>query len=508
FAQNVGQAFLGINLKCASCHDSFIDRWTLDEAYGLAAIYSQRPLELHRCDKPTGKMAQPSWLFDELGQVDADAPQPERLRQLAALLTHRDNGRFTRTIANRLWHRLMGRGIVHPTDAMQSPPWNADLLDYLAEYLAEHNYDLKQTLEHIATSEAYASHAERVADDTDAHGYHYAGPRSKRMTAEQFVDCVWQITETAPRKFDAPVVRGKAEPASVTDIPVTGVWIWNRADAGNAAAGETIAFRKQWQLPQPPAQATAVVTCDNAYTLYVNGKQIHAGNNWEAPDLLPLGPLKAGDNEILIVAKNAGNGPNPAGLFFEARWQDADGKTHTLATDNTWQWTAKLPAANGRYKQPPDDWQPAAPVAAQQVWMSRLANELATLLSRGNAGSQHMVRAALLKSNFLMRSLGRPNRDQIVSVRPLELTTLEAIDLSNGEELAGMLRQGASHLAARDWQSPDEFIRWLYHFALSRDPTADELRILTEAAGPELTEPVVEDILWSVLMLPEFQLVR
>ena len=105
-------------------------------------------------------------------------------------------------------------------------------------------------------------------------------------------------------------------------------------------------------------------------------------------------------------------------------------------------------------------------------------------------------------------ALGRPNRDQIVSVRPLELTTLEAIDLSNGEELAAMLRQGASHLAARNWQSPDEFIRWLYHFALSRDPTADELRILTEAAGPELTEPVVEDILWSVLMLPEFQLVR
>ncbi|MCA9223558.1 MAG: DUF1553 domain-containing protein, partial [Planctomycetales bacterium] len=229
---------------------------------------------------------------------------------------------------------------------------------------------------------------------------------------------------------------------------------------------------------------------------------------WEAPDLLPLGPLKAGDNEILIVAKNAGNGPNPAGLFFEARWQDADGETHTLATDNSWQWSAKLPAANGRYKQSPDDWQPAAPVAAQQVWMSRLANELATLLSRGNAGSQHMVRAALLKSNFLMRSLGRPNRDQIVSVRPLELTTLEAIDLSNGEELAAMLRQGASHLAARNWQSPDEFIGWLYRFALSREPTADELRILTAAAGSELTEPVVEDILWSVLMLPEFQLVR
>ena len=40
FAQSVSQSLLGINLKCASCHDSFVDRWKLDEAYGLAAIYS------------------------------------------------------------------------------------------------------------------------------------------------------------------------------------------------------------------------------------------------------------------------------------------------------------------------------------------------------------------------------------------------------------------------------------------------------------------------------------
>ena len=44
FAQSVGQVFLGINLKCASCHDSFIDRWKLDDSYGLAAVYAEAPL--------------------------------------------------------------------------------------------------------------------------------------------------------------------------------------------------------------------------------------------------------------------------------------------------------------------------------------------------------------------------------------------------------------------------------------------------------------------------------
>lgn len=508
FAQSVGQAFLGVNLKCASCHDSFIDRWTLEDSYGLAAIYAQRPLELHRCDKPLGKTAQPAWLFDELGQVDAKASQPERLRQLAALMTHRENGRFTRTMVNRLWHRLMGRGIVHPTDAMQSQPWNADLLDYLAEHLVENHYDLKKTLELIATSHAYQSKAERVTDDTDAHGYRFAGPRSKRLTAEQFVDCVWQITGAAPQKFDAPIVRGKGDPQAANETPIRGVWIWSRADADNVAAGETIAFRKRWEWKQVPPQVTAVMSCDNAYTLYVNGRHAHTGENWEAPDLIALPHLQAGMNEIVIVAKNAGAGPNPAGLFFQARWSGMDGQPGSLASDDGWQWTAKLPDKLGKYKQLPEDWRPAAKVTGQQIWMSRLQGELASLLSRGDAASRQMVRASLLKSDFLMRSLGRPNRDQIVSVRPLELTTLEAIDLSNGESLANVLRQGAANLLAREWKSPDDFVEWLYRFALSREPTVQELRTLSDAIGGELTEAAIADVVWTVVMLPEFQIVR
>ncbi|OYW15766.1 MAG: hypothetical protein B7Z55_14775, partial [Planctomycetales bacterium 12-60-4] len=168
----------------------------------------------------------------------------------------------------------------------------------------------------------------------------------------------------------------------------------------------------------------------------------------------------------------------------------------------------QLPDRNGRYKQLVTDWQIAAKVDAQQTWMSRLATELALLLSRGDSATQHMVRASLLKSDFLMRALGRPNRDQIVSVRPLELTTLEAIDLSNGEALANIMRQGAQTLSAREWKSPDEFIDWLYAFTLCREPTPIELQTLTDAIGNELSPAAIEDVLWAVCMLPEFQLVH
>ncbi len=51
-AQNISQVFMGVNLKCASCHDSFINDWQLADAYGLASIYADGPLEMVECDRP------------------------------------------------------------------------------------------------------------------------------------------------------------------------------------------------------------------------------------------------------------------------------------------------------------------------------------------------------------------------------------------------------------------------------------------------------------------------
>ena len=509
FAQSVGQSFLGINLKCASCHDSFIDRWTLDEAYGLAAVFAQRPLEIHRCDKPVGRQAKAAWLFPELGQVDAASSQPERLKQLATLMTHPENGRFSSTIVNRLWHRLMGRGLVHPTDAMQTEPWNTDLLDYLASDLVEKRYDLKQTMELIVTSQAYQSQTQVVTQTTDDAGYVYAGPRAKRLTAEQFFDAVWQLTDSAPTRIDAQVIRGKLVSGTEVATPLIAKWIWAYADAEKSPAGEAFAFKVTWDLQAIPQQAVAVITCDNSFVFSINGVQVESGENWEQPQaVLITSRLKAGPNEILVVGRNGGSEPNLAGLFCELLATAADGQVLSLGTNETWTYSKTLPDANGKYKKPPTDWQPASLVTQHPVWSTRLDPVIGSLLQQAAQSGNLMVRASLVKCDFLMKSLGRPNRDQIVSVRPEMLTTLEAIDLSNGETLADTLTRGAKKLVARQWDSPAGFAKWLWRYALSRDPTPQEVESVTAALGDQLTEQGIEDVLWAAIMLPEFQLVR
>lgn len=509
FAQSVGQSFLGINLKCASCHDSFVDRWKLEESFGLAAIYATGKLELHRCDKPLGKTAKAGWLFPELGEVNAAAPQPERLKQLAALMTHPENGRFTRTIVNRFWHRLMGRGIVHPTDAMQSEPWSHDLLDYLAVHLADNQFDLKKTLELIATSAAYQSRAQVLGRDADERGYSYAGPRAKRLTAEQFVDAVWQVTGTAPTRYDAQVVRGKVSIEAVSEMKLAARWIWSHADAGNAKAGETLVARKKFTLATAPVRAGAVAAADNSFVLYINGARAAAGDNWENPEAIPLeSRLKTGANELVLVAKNGGVGTNPAGVIFEARIKLADGQTVTIATDATWQITQSQPDAKGKFKAEPADWQAAVEVPNSALWNARVGKQLAMQLAQAATAAQPMVRAALMKNDFFMRALGRPHREQIVSVRPSELTTLEAIDLNNGQILATRLEQGAARILAKQWPSSDALATWLYQFALSRIPTAAELSLAREILGEQPASQGLQDLLWAVMMQPEFQLVR
>ena len=194
-AQNVGQVILGLNLKCASCHDSFISDWKLEEAYAFANIFADSTLEVSRCEKPIGKMADTKILWEELGEMDGTLSRSEKLRQLSEYLVQPANGRMYRTIVNRIWKQMMGRGMVEPVDEMDNEPWSQDLLDWLASDFVEKNYNLKELIYLIGTSKIYQSPSFGVKspDIFLAEDYVFGGMVRRRMTAEQFSDAVSQI---------------------------------------------------------------------------------------------------------------------------------------------------------------------------------------------------------------------------------------------------------------------------------------------------------------------------
>lgn len=194
-AQNVSQVLLGLNLKCASCHNSFISDWKLDDAYAFASIFSDTTLEINRCDKPTGKFAGTRILWEELGTIDSTANRTEKLKQLADYLTRPANGRLYRTVVNRMWAQLLGRGLVEPVDVMDNEPWSQDLLDWMATYFTDHNYDLKDLILLIATSNTYQLPSVGVSEVSHitSSNFKFTGRLRTRISAEQFSDALSSI---------------------------------------------------------------------------------------------------------------------------------------------------------------------------------------------------------------------------------------------------------------------------------------------------------------------------
>ncbi len=538
-AQNVSQVFLGTNLKCASCHDSFVNHWKLADSYGLAAVFSDKPLEIHRCDQATGKTAQVGFIYPELGKVDASAPRADRVRQLADLLVNPRDGRFARTIVNRLWAQLMGRGIVEPLDDMDQAPWSQDLLDWLASDFVAHGHDLKHTLGLIATSRAYRLRSEGVDDPADRGAYAFRGPLTRRMTAEQFEDALSAVTGIWPEAAgDMLKVDGRGQGGQVTEAraavaeelkaekagnrprpAVDAKWIWSHADAARDPGGR-ILIRKVVRLDRVPARALAVAACDNEVVLYVNGRKVGESAEWSKPLAVDIArDLKVGDNVIAAEATNwpdprhgkgtQVSGANPAGFIAWVGGLDDGPGGRGVGSDATWLWAVD---AKGDWKTRADidtaGWRHAAELPdAGRIYGGQV--DLPAIVGRSapDAGGSP-VRAALAFDDPLMTAMGRPAREQVVTRRDSIATTLQALELTNGGTLDARLRAGALRWAAGPGRDPGAMARRLFGVALGREPTARELAAARDLLGPAVTPEGVHDLLWAVTMLPEFQLIE
>lgn len=519
-AQNISQVFMGVNLKCASCHDSFINDWTLADAYALANVYADEPLEMFECDKPTGRKAGTGFIHRELGEISAQAPKAERTKRLSEIMTSRENGRLSRTMVNRLWARFLGYGLVEPPDEMEQPAWNQELLDWLAEDLVAHQYDLKRTIKMILTSRAYQLPSMSLTEEKQSN-FVFTGPAVRRMTAEQFRDALGALTDVwyaEPAKGINLSVPGPSESAS-TALPSSAKWIWSEPAAATRASVGTVYFQKAIVLTEAPKEAWAVAACDNSYTLHVNGTRVARGKDFSAPNLADLRPhLKKGTNWIAVSAINhtpenkvpEANRPladadaNPAGFLFFARIQMTR-ETIETGTDRSWKWSKSKKEGWEKLAAPMEDAQDAAELGGPDAVPWKVAPQLAAALGMAKAHSN--VRASLVAADPLMVALGRPNREQVITTRASAATTLQSLELTNGETLSKLAGKGAENILKTKPASNRELVARLYGKGLGRPPSRAEFNLADELLGQSAGKEQVEDLLWAMAMLPEFQLI-
>lgn len=217
--ENVSQAFLGLSIGCAKCHNHPLEKWTNDQYYGMASLFSRVKAKGWGGEGRNGDGRRTLYVAEsgELVQPRTGKPQPptpldakplsfddptDRRVTLARWLTAPENPYFARSIANRVWANYFGVGLVEKVDDMRvsNPASNDTLLSAAADYLVQHKFDLKALMKAVLQSNAYQRSSRPLpGNKSDRRFYSRYYPR--RMMAEVLHDAIVQVTEV-PTKFD------------------------------------------------------------------------------------------------------------------------------------------------------------------------------------------------------------------------------------------------------------------------------------------------------------------
>ena len=211
----VAGAFLGVEMKCARCHDSPVRSAKQEQLFQVSAMLSKKPVQvpatssvaterlsvggrqpLIQVTLQPGTDVEPVWPFGQFcdeASVRPLAGDAENSRKLlAALITSPANERFAEVMVNRLWERLMGRGLVEdPGDWERAEPTHPALLQWLGRAFVRSGHSLKAISRLVLNSHAYqrASNPDLLSPEAA-----FAAPPVRRMTAEQIVDSLFSAT--------------------------------------------------------------------------------------------------------------------------------------------------------------------------------------------------------------------------------------------------------------------------------------------------------------------------
>ena len=178
------RTFLGQRIDCAQCHDHPFDpQWKQQNFEGLAAFFCQASVTVGGVtDKQVGenkqkvvyKIVDPGTEEKDARIVPAAVPfNPEWMpaegglrHQIAKWITHKDNRRFERAIANRVWGFMLGKPWHEPVDDLPHPvDGEQDVLDILGQEFRSRGDRLSVLIRLIALSDVFQLSSESAGDD-------------------------------------------------------------------------------------------------------------------------------------------------------------------------------------------------------------------------------------------------------------------------------------------------------------------------------------------------------
>jgi hypothetical protein len=204
--EDAAQAFLGIRIQCAQCHNHPFDRWTMADYRGFMAFFSQvgrktgeDPRERIIYDTGSGEALHPVGSKPVPprfpGGEEPDVKGKDRREVLANWLADPKNPWFSRHMSNLVWAHFMGLGIVNPVDDIRisNPASNLPLLNHIAQLLVGHNFDIRKLAKDICMSATY-QRSTRANETNELDNRNFAKATVRRMRAEVLLDAIGDAT--------------------------------------------------------------------------------------------------------------------------------------------------------------------------------------------------------------------------------------------------------------------------------------------------------------------------
>jgi len=119
--------------------------------------------------------------------------------EFAQRMVSRENPYASRVMVNRIWHHLLGQGIVPSVDnfgVLGQEPSHPELLDHLAVHFMDEGWSIKKMIREIARSQTYrqSSTPSEAASEVDPDNRLLARANIRRLSGEQIRDSLLQIS--------------------------------------------------------------------------------------------------------------------------------------------------------------------------------------------------------------------------------------------------------------------------------------------------------------------------
>jgi len=211
------QSFMGLSIGCAKCHNHPLEKWSNDQYYAMANLFSRVRAKGWGGDTRNGDGIRELYVSTEgeLIQPNRGKPQPpapldgepiafndptDRREALADWMTDPNNPYFARSITNRVWANFFGRGLVEQVDDLRTsnPASNEPLLAAAAQHLVDNDFDLKTLMRTILQSQTYQRTSLALPENKDDQKY-LTRYYPRRMMAEVMLDSIDQVLGTSTK---------------------------------------------------------------------------------------------------------------------------------------------------------------------------------------------------------------------------------------------------------------------------------------------------------------------